>query len=74
MKSEPLEGPTRESLAALRADISDLQPRLDESEATAAALPHQEKYLLLVIGFPRRLLELHLELVDSVEREFAPES
>jgi hypothetical protein len=27
---------------------------------------------LLVLGFLRRLLELHLELVDEVERELAP--
>jgi DNA-binding PadR family transcriptional regulator len=84
LKSEPLlrlliadlvgEGPTRESLVALRADIADLQSRLDEGEATAGALPHRQKYLLLVIGFLRRLLELHLELVDTVERELAPES
>jgi hypothetical protein len=32
-------------------------------------LPHRQKYLLLVAGFLRRLLELHLELVDEVERE-----
>ena len=84
LKSEPLlrlliadlvgEGPTRESLAALRAEIADLQSRLDEGEATAATLPHRQKYLLLVIGFLRSLLELHVELVDTVERELAPDS
>jgi PadR family transcriptional regulator, regulatory protein AphA len=83
IKSEPLvrlliadlagEGPTRESIAALRDDIDDLSRRLDESEATAETLPHRRKYLLLVHGFLRRLLELHLELVDKVERELAPE-
>jgi hypothetical protein len=36
-------------------------------------LPHRRKYLLLVIGFLRRLLELHLELVDEGERELKPE-
>ena len=63
------ERPTRESMATLRDDIADLQQRLDESEATAEALPHRSKYLLIVTAFMRRLLDLHLELVDEVERE-----
>ena len=43
--------------------------RLEDSEATARALPHRSKYLLLVNDFLRRYLELHLELVDKVERD-----
>jgi DNA-binding PadR family transcriptional regulator len=84
LKSEPLlrlliadlvgEAPTRKSLVALRADVADLQARLDDAEATAAALPHRQKYLLLVIEFLRRLLDLHLDLVDTVERELGSES
>jgi DNA-binding PadR family transcriptional regulator len=83
LKSEPLlrlliadlvgEEATRESIATLRDDIADLSARLDDSEATAAALPHRSKYLLIVIGFLRRLLELHVDLVDEVERELAPD-
>jgi PadR family transcriptional regulator, regulatory protein AphA len=75
LKSEPLlrlliadlvgERLTREGLTALREDVDDLLARLDEAEA----LPHRRTYLLLVTGFLRRLLELHLELVDDVERE-----
>jgi hypothetical protein len=82
LKSEPLlrlliadlvgEGPTRESIATLREDIDDLMARLDDGEATAHTLPHRSKYLLMVIGFLRRLLELHLEWVDEVERELSP--
>lgn len=82
LKSEPLlrllmcdlvgEAQTRESLATLRDDIADIWWRLDDSEAAAKELPHRAKYLLLVTGFLRRLLELHLELVDEVERELAP--
>jgi PadR family transcriptional regulator, regulatory protein AphA len=81
VKSDPLlrlliadlvgEEPTRESLITLREDIADLSAQLDESEARAETLPHRSKYLLLVLGFLRRLLDLHLELVDEVEREFA---
>jgi len=83
LKSEPLlrllladlvgEEVTRASLATLRDDIADLFPRLEEAEASAESLPHRSKYLLIVTGFLRRLLELHLELVDEVERELAPE-
>jgi DNA-binding PadR family transcriptional regulator len=79
LKSEPLlrlliadlvgERATRESMATLREDIADLEARLEEAEASAEDLPHRRKYLLLVTGFLRRLLELHLELVDEVERE-----
>jgi DNA-binding PadR family transcriptional regulator len=82
LKSDPLlrlliadlvgEDATRASLAALREDIADIAARLDDAETTAATLPHRRKYLQLVIGFLRGLLDLHLELVDDVEREFAP--
>ena len=80
IKSDPLlrllicdlvgEPVTRASMLTLRDDIADLMARLDESEPTAAELPHRSKYLMLAIEFLRELLELHLQLVDQVEREF----
>ena len=63
------EAATRESIATLREDIADLSSRVAESEAAARALPHRAKYLLIVTGFMRGLLDLHLQLVDDVERE-----
>ena len=63
------EAPTRESIAALREDIADLQARLDETASGAAGLPHRRRYLLMVVEHLRGLLELHLRLVDEVERE-----
>ena len=60
---------TRESIATLRDHIADLVRRLDESADAAEALPHRSKYLLLVNGFLRRLVDLHLDFVDEVERE-----
>jgi DNA-binding PadR family transcriptional regulator len=63
---------TRASLLTLRDDVADLRQRLDDAEAAAKALPHREKYLLLVNAFLRRLLDLHLDLADDVERELAP--
>jgi DNA-binding PadR family transcriptional regulator len=83
LKSEPLlrlliadlvgEETTRESIASLRDDIADLSAQLDAAEARAEALPHRRKNLLLTIEFLRRLLELHLDLVDEVERELSSE-
>jgi hypothetical protein len=32
-------------------------------------LPHRSKYLLMTTRFLRRYVELHLDLVDEVERE-----
>ena len=49
--------------------VLDKPGRLDESERAADSLPHRRKYLLLVNEFLRRLLELHLEFVDELERE-----
>ena len=82
LKSDPLlrllicdlvgEPVTRASMVTLREDIADLMERLDDAEQTAQALEHRSKYLLLVIGFLRRYLDLHLDLIDQVERELSP--
>jgi DNA-binding PadR family transcriptional regulator len=79
VKSDPLlrlliadlvgERVTRESMATLREDVAELQERLEEAEARLENLPHRRKYMLLVTGFLRELLDLHLRLVDEVERE-----
>jgi len=63
------EGPTRESAGTLRAEIADLEARLDEFERSAESLPHRRKYLLLAIGYLRGLLELHTDLVARIERD-----
>jgi DNA-binding PadR family transcriptional regulator len=82
LKSDPLlrllicdlvgEEVTRKSMVALRDDIADVEARLEDAERTAHELPHREKYLLMVLDFLHRMLELHLELVDRVESELAP--
>jgi PadR family transcriptional regulator, regulatory protein AphA len=79
VKSDPLlrllicdlvgEDVTRESMATLRDDITDLEQRLDEFQLRVHQLPHREKYQLIVGQFLRRLLELHLELIDEVEQK-----
>ena len=83
LKSEPLvrlliadlvgDEVTRQAMTTLRDDVADLRERLDETRTAAQALPHRRKYLLLVNDFARRLLDLHLDLVDEVERELGPE-
>jgi DNA-binding PadR family transcriptional regulator len=62
---------TRTSVATLRADLADIVARLDESAAAAEDLPHRRAYLLLVNDFLRRLVALHGDLVDDVERELS---
>ena len=51
------EAPVARHLDARR-DIIDLQARLDVAEANAGTLPHRQKYLLLDVGFMRRLFAL----------------
>lgn len=58
-----------ESFRALRGEIEELSTWLDQAERVAATLPHRERYLRILHGYGRRLLEVHLELVDSLERE-----
>jgi PadR family transcriptional regulator, regulatory protein AphA len=84
LKSEPLlrllicdlvgEEVTRQSMSTLRDDIADIEQRLDDAAIRARQLPHRDKYLLLVTDFLRRLLELHLELIDQVEQELRDET
>ena len=62
---------TRASVATLRDDLEDIVVRLDESAAAAEALPHRRTYLLLVNDFLRRLVALHGDLIDDVERELS---
>jgi DNA-binding PadR family transcriptional regulator len=63
---------TRDAIATLRPDLADVAERLDQAEASAATLPHREKYLRLTIEFLRRLLEIHEEWIEEVQRELSP--
>jgi DNA-binding PadR family transcriptional regulator len=60
---------TRESITTLREDIADLAARVEQTEAGTSSLPHRRKYLRLVTGFLRDVLDLHLELVEDVEQQ-----
>jgi DNA-binding PadR family transcriptional regulator len=65
---------TRKGIVALRDDIADLRERLGDADVRADTLQHRRDYLLLVNGFLRRVLDLHLELVEDVERELTPKA
>ena len=62
---------TRESFATLREDLDDLRERVSEIAASAETLPHRTKYLRIAATFFERLIDVHEQLVDDVERELA---
>jgi DNA-binding PadR family transcriptional regulator len=82
LKSEPLlrvmisdlvgDDITSEVIGTLREEIAELSAQLDEAEKSAELLPHRRRNLLLVIKYLRRLLDLHLDLIDEVEHELVP--
>jgi hypothetical protein len=63
------EAPVRESISALREELVELEGLMDAADAAAATLPHREKYLRLNHRLARRLIDVHREWVDEVERE-----
>lgn len=62
----------RSSLSGLRADLEELEARLQVAEETANTLPHRERYLRLVRSLGRKLIRAHEEWADEVERELGP--
>ena len=63
------EGPVKESLLTMRADLGDLRARLDVAEEVAGTLPHREKYLRLNHRLARRILDAYDAWLREVERE-----
>ena len=63
---------TRASLRTLREDIADLMLRLDDAEETARAIDRTGEVSAARRSTScARYLDLHLDLVDQVEREFS---
>ncbi len=57
------------SLAALRGELDEIEASLDEAETTSTEIPHRTRYLLLVHGFGRALVQAHRQWLEQVERE-----
>jgi phytoene/squalene synthetase len=55
----------------MRADIARARESLDLAEAALPELPHRERYLRLVHGYGRALLDVHERWLDEAERELA---
>jgi PadR family transcriptional regulator, regulatory protein AphA len=62
---------TRESVRSLREELAELREQVCAAEESARLLPHRAKYLLLVCGFLRGLLDLHEDFIEQVERELS---
>ncbi len=57
------------SLDGLRAELAELSANLDEAEEIAGTLPHRERYLKLVRGLGRALVQVHEDWIVEIERE-----
>jgi DNA-binding PadR family transcriptional regulator len=57
------------SLLKLREEIEAEQAKRDEARQGYEALPHRKRYLLLNHKLGTRLLQVHREWLDDVERE-----
>jgi DNA-binding PadR family transcriptional regulator len=57
------------SLLKLREEIEAEQAKRDEARQGYEALPHRKRYLLLNHTLGTRLLQVHREWLDDVERE-----
>lgn len=63
----------RASVGALREELTELRRRLDEAEVAAESIPHRRRNLGLVHSLGRRLVDLHEEWADEVERTLGQE-
>jgi PadR family transcriptional regulator, regulatory protein AphA len=57
------------SLEGMRDDIATARANLDLAAEALEILPHRERYLRLVQGYGRALLDMHERWLDAVERE-----
>lgn len=53
---------------AMRGELRELEALLDEADRVAASLPHRERNLVLVHSLGRKLVDVHAEWLDEVER------
>jgi DNA-binding PadR family transcriptional regulator len=67
------EGPVRDSLLAMRAEIAEMRAGSDALEERAKALPHRQKYLVLNARLANHVLDGYERWLDEIERELGPE-
>jgi DNA-binding PadR family transcriptional regulator len=58
-----------EALLTLRGEIDAQQAKRDEARRRYEAIPHRKRYLLLNHELGTRLLQVHRDWLDEVERE-----
>jgi PadR family transcriptional regulator, regulatory protein AphA len=61
-----------ESLLSLRDEIFEIGARLDAAEAVARTIPSREDYLLLNHRLTRRIVQVHADWLNEVEKELGP--
>jgi PadR family transcriptional regulator AphA len=66
------EGPVRESLLTMRAEIAELRTNAEELEQRASTIPHREKYLLLNARLAKHVLDAYERWLDEIEQELEP--
>jgi PadR family transcriptional regulator AphA len=59
------------SVTAMRPELDRVQALLEESERSAASLPHRERYLLLTQSLGRRIVDAYRDWIDEVESELS---
>jgi DNA-binding PadR family transcriptional regulator len=67
------EGPVRDSLLAMRAEIAEMRAGSDALEDRAKTIPHRQKYLVLNARLANHVLDAYERWLDEVERELGPE-
>ena len=67
------EGPVRESLLAMRAEMTELRANAGELEQRASTIPHRERYLVLNARLAKHVLDAYERWLDEVDQELGPE-
>jgi PadR family transcriptional regulator, regulatory protein AphA len=60
-----------EALLGLRGEIEEQEAKREEARQRYEAIPHRKRYLLLNDELGTRLLQVHREWLDEVERELS---
>jgi DNA-binding PadR family transcriptional regulator len=59
------------SITAMRPQLDHVEALLEESERSAATLPHRERHLMLAQSLGRHIVNAYRDWIDEVERELS---